>query len=252
MSTCEDFTAPDIETASEGYRTRFEGPVGEYLLNTQAEAVLSLFPPAGSPAPLKVLEIGGGHAQLAPHFLAAGHEVWIQGSSGAALSRIRELESAFPGRLHTIESPIYSVPFEDSFFDVVASVRVTAHVPALGDILREWTRLARQRVVFDYPPLESFNVFYPLLFSIKKVIEKNTRTFEIYRSAIVKNELGKLGWKVTAENRQFFFPMVVHRALKNASLSAKLERLAAAARFTSFAGSPAVVAAEPVLQPFRQ
>ncbi len=252
MNSPDDSIAPDIETASAGYQARFEGPVGEYFLDAQADAVLSLLPAADTSGPLKVLEIGGGHAQLTRHFLSAGHEVWVQGSNEAALARIRRLEREFKGGLHAFTSPINSVPFNDSFFDVVAAVRLAAHVPKLGDALREWTRLARRRVIFDYPPLESFNVLYPVLFRMKKLFEKNTRHFEIYPSSAVKSELEKLGWKIAAENRQFFFPMVVHRALKNVPLSVKFENFAATLRLTSAAGSPAVVAAERVLPPFSQ
>ena len=54
--------APDVETASEDYARRFAGEVGRYFLDVQAEIVLEML---ASWPQASVLEVGGGHAQLA-------------------------------------------------------------------------------------------------------------------------------------------------------------------------------------------
>ncbi|NMC62287.1 MAG: class I SAM-dependent methyltransferase [SAR324 cluster bacterium] len=234
--------APDIESASKDYQSRFEGEIGRYFLEVQAKTLLSLLPPfqGGS---LKILEIGGGHGQLFEPLLKLGHEVWVQGSSAEALWRIDSFKGD-KSKLHCIQSPLDSLPFEDKFFDVVLNVRVVAHIDNLSSYLKEWCRVAKMRVIFDYPPLLSFNVFYPLFFRIKKVLEKNTRTFKIYKTNDFKKELDVLGWEITEIKKQFFVPMVIHRKLNNARRSFKIEEACANLGLTALLGSPAILAAQ--------
>ena len=54
--------APDVETASDDYAARFAGPVGAWMLQVQERAVLELIAPWPGAS---VLDVGGGHAQLA-------------------------------------------------------------------------------------------------------------------------------------------------------------------------------------------
>ena len=59
----------DIETSSDGYAQRFAGAVGAWFLRVQEDATLRLlhaFPNA------RILDVGGGHGQLAPPLYAMG------------------------------------------------------------------------------------------------------------------------------------------------------------------------------------
>ena len=90
-----DTTTPDVETASDDYASRFSGATGRYFLAVQERTVSDLL---GSPGPRRILEVGGGHAQLAPGLLAAGHEVWVQGSAASCAKRLAPLFARCPGR----------------------------------------------------------------------------------------------------------------------------------------------------------
>ena len=59
--------SPDIASSTEGYAARFAGPVGQYLLQVQEQAVLEMLD--RGPKSGRVLEVGGGHCQL---FIADG------------------------------------------------------------------------------------------------------------------------------------------------------------------------------------
>ncbi len=62
----------DIETASSDYARRFGGKIGKYFLEVQTKAVLELF----SPWPgAKILDVGGGHAQVAAPLVKNGFDV---------------------------------------------------------------------------------------------------------------------------------------------------------------------------------
>lgn len=59
----------DIETASEDYATRFSGAVGEYFLELQLKIVLQFLEQYSATS---LLDVGGGHAQLAVPLVEKG------------------------------------------------------------------------------------------------------------------------------------------------------------------------------------
>ncbi|MDQ2673475.1 MAG: methyltransferase, partial [Chloroflexota bacterium] len=68
----------DVESSSEAYARRFAGPVGQWFLELQARLTLESL--AGLPPGATILDVGGGHAQLAPPLVEAGYRVTVVGS----------------------------------------------------------------------------------------------------------------------------------------------------------------------------
>jgi 2-polyprenyl-3-methyl-5-hydroxy-6-metoxy-1,4-benzoquinol methylase len=60
----------DVETSSEGYARRFSGEVGKYFLEVQTQITLELLKPWPR---ARVLDVGGGHGQLALPLVNAGY-----------------------------------------------------------------------------------------------------------------------------------------------------------------------------------
>ena len=108
--------------------------------------------------------------------------------------------------------------------------------------MAELCRVANRMVVVDYSDVRSFNIFYTLLFPWKKKIEGNTRTFLCFKPGEVPAELARHGFGRTAVRRQFFVPMVVHRALSRLRISRGLERASRFLGLTRAFGSPVVLA----------
>ena len=235
------YVEPDIVTSSSAYASRFAGPVGEYFLNLQEAIVDSLL--ITSPGrPLQVLEVGGGHAQLTPLLLERGCHVWVQGSDVSCADRLHGLGGA-PEQLHFFVSPLDALrpPLEQ--FDVVLAFRLLPHIVDWRRFLTDISRLARHQVIFDFAALASANVLTPLLFEIKRRIEKNTRPYFLHRLRAIEDHLAGLGFDEIAVRKQFAAPMGLHRALDNAERSAKIETLAQRIGITKLIGSPAIVAA---------
>jgi 2-polyprenyl-3-methyl-5-hydroxy-6-metoxy-1,4-benzoquinol methylase len=69
---------PDVETSSRAYARRFAGKVGAWFLAVQLRAVRKLLAPFGPGATL--VDVGGGHGQLATPLAACGYEVTVLGS----------------------------------------------------------------------------------------------------------------------------------------------------------------------------
>jgi ubiquinone/menaquinone biosynthesis C-methylase UbiE len=232
---------PDIETSSDNYARRFAGETGSYFLATQQEIVLSFLPQ--NPAPLKILEVGGGHGQLTPALLAAGHQVVVHGSSPACRERIASLLHDNPEQLSFTTADLCNLPFAAQSFDVVTALRLLPHILHTEAFIAQLCKLSKSQVIFDYAPLAGFNVLTPLLFPIKKMIEKNTREYFCHTERYLGGILEKQGFAAVATEGQFVIPMGIHRALKNVSLSRKAEDLLRSLHLHDWLGAPRILSA---------
>ncbi len=225
--------SPDIESSSDAYARRFAGPVGAWFLERQAEGVTALLRPLGR---LRILEVGGGHAQLTASLLAEGHRVTVQGSEESCAARLRRTvsEHAVP----FIASPLERIPVESGAFDAVVSIRMMAHVDDPPRFVAECARIARQAVLLDYASKRSANFLSDLLFEWKRGVEKDTRVFRSFDDGEVRALLAAHGFHPAGAVRQFFWPMALHRAHKSATAGQALEGCARALGLSRVLGSP--------------
>jgi 2-polyprenyl-3-methyl-5-hydroxy-6-metoxy-1,4-benzoquinol methylase len=230
---------PDVETASEDYARRFAGPVGGYFLDVQARLTLDLLRPFPRAS---VLDVGGGHAQLAFPLADRGFAVTVLGSSDACAARLRPLLDE--GRAAFRRGDLLAAPFADSAFDVVLAFRLLPHVEAWPRLLGELCRLARRAVVVDYPTRRSVNAIAGPLFEAKRGVEGDTRPFRVFREAEIRDGLATHGFSVTGREPQFFLPMALYRAARSAGLARALEGLASLAGLRRAFGSPVILRAE--------
>ena len=226
----------DIETSSASYASRFAGPTGEWLLKVQSDATLAMLKPYSE---ANILEVGGGHGQLTSHLLNAGHRVTVLGSDESCQSQIQELVTS--GQCQFQVGNVLSLPYADNAFDVVISYRFLAHVEQWQAFMSELSRVAKKAVIVDYPTLRSVNYITPLLFSLKKGVEKNTRPYTCYNESELLNYAKSLGLKVGDRYAQFFWPMVLHRMLKKPTVSAALEGSARSVGLSKLLGSPIIL-----------
>lgn len=232
-------TVPDIETSSEDYATRFTGEVGQWFLDVQGAAVLDLLSLWKG---ARVLEVGGGHAQLAPPLIERGYQVTVAASEESCRAR---LDRALPAGSFVFRAcDLLALPFPDRSFDVAVSIRLLTHLDRWREQVAELCRVADKAVIVDYPDSRSFNRLYDLLFAWKKAVEGNTRTYRIFKPGEIAAEAARHGFGRPVERRQFFLPMVVHRALKSVRLSQLSERASAAAGLTRWLGSPVLLRME--------
>jgi len=220
----------DVETSSDGYAARFSGPVGEWMLGVQESIALGWIRES---SPASTLDVGGGHGQLAIPLARAGYPVTVLGSDPICAKRIEAEVRA--GTIKFQTGNVIALPFPDKSFDVVISVRLLPHCERWPELVKEMCRVARKSVIVDYP-LES--KLSSMLFSAKKKLEGNTRTWLSFRHAAVQAEFEKNGFKLKRRTGQFFLPMVLHRTLKCRATSSFLEGICYSLGLTQRWGSP--------------
>lgn len=225
----------DIETASADYAGRFAGAVGRWFLAVQARTTLELM---SSRPPAEVLDVGGGHGQLARPLSEQGFAVTVLGSAASCGERIADLTAG--GRCTFRVGNVVALPFEDDAFDAVLSFRLLPHCDRWPTLIAELCRTARTEVVVDYPAVTGLNACAPALFAAKKSIERNTRHWRQFRHAEVADAFRANGFAPAGRRGQFFWPMALHRALRCRTLSGLLEGTAGLPGLRSRWGSPVV------------
>jgi len=239
---------PDIETSSEDYARRFAGPVGNFFLRVQEELCLELLRPWTG---CRVLDVGGGHGQIAIPLAAAGYDVTVLGSDPSCNERLSRLlasrlaDGASAKRIAFVTGDILDLPFPDRSHDVAVSLRLVSHVPVWDRLIRELTRVARLAVLIDYPSLVGVNLAVPLLFKLKKMVERNTRPFLCFTHRAISAAFLRNGYVISATRPEFFMPMAMHRAVKGLRFTESSERLFGNLGITRLLGSPVLVLAEP-------
>ncbi len=224
----------DIESASEDYATRFAGQAGAWMLDVQTRelrAALLGSTPGGS-----ALDVGGGHGQTEPVLRAEGFQTLVTGSAEVCSQRLEDGVS-FEVANHL------ELPHEDRSHSVVISFRLVTHCERWQELIAELCRVADQRVIVDYPAKLSVNMLADLFFGMKKGVEKNTRTYRTFSHKDIADEFHKHGFTELKRHPQFFFPMVLHRMIRNRGISAFLEGAARILFLTRFLGSPVVLEA---------
>jgi 2-polyprenyl-3-methyl-5-hydroxy-6-metoxy-1,4-benzoquinol methylase len=208
----------DIVTSSEEYARRFAGKTGEWMLKVQEALVAGFARESGGRS---VLDVGGGHAQLAWPLRQAGFEVTVLGSAPECAVRLEPHVAR--GEIRFVVGNVVEMPFEDRSFDIVVSVRLLTHCKQWQKLVAEMCRVARLAVVVDYPALQGFNALSSAFFGAKKRLEGNTRSWRDFRHEEVDRAFAAAGYERRAGAGQFFWPMVLHRMLRCAALSRALE-----------------------------
>lgn|GEM_PF-6959978 len=229
----------DIESATDRYARRFSGEVGRYFLDTQAQITLQLAEELIQ-QPGEILDIGGGHAQISPHFYKKGWAVSLFASEEACRKRMDRILGSENFRFAT--GNLLKLPYPDNSFDVVTAFRLVTHETEWEELLEEAVRVSRGVVIVDYPDIRSFNALSRLLFLVKKAVEKDTREFALFNRRKIAGGFSKANASPVGWRPQFFFPMALYRMVGSGWLATRIEGVCRAVGLTRLFGSPVIVA----------
>jgi len=233
MATIPFPEMPDIETSSENYASRFRGPAGAYMLDVQEKSVLELLKDGRPLENRTVLDVGGGHGQLAGPIAGLGCAVTVVGSDESCATRLDGDQIAFA------VGSMLDLPFSERSFDTLVSVRLISHIENWPRLVAELCRVADRSIIIDYPTWRSINALSLLTFPIKKAIEKNTRTYTTFWDGAIRREFAKHGFRAVATRNQFVMPMALHRASKGALKP--VEEAMRATGVTRLIGNPVII-----------
>ncbi|MCF8033519.1 MAG: class I SAM-dependent methyltransferase [Desulfarculaceae bacterium] len=231
----------DRVTATHAYAQRFAGPVGAYFLHVQTARTLELAAPWPG---ARVLDVGGGHAQLAGPLIAAGCQVTVAGSGPSCETLLKE--SLEPGSYQFVSCDLMDLPFEPRSFDLVLSYRMLTHVADPAGFAAQLCRTADKAVIVDYPAKRSFNILGESLFKAKESLDDNvhTRRYASFWDREVEGLFTARGFGRPARRRQHFWPMALHRAVGKAGFTSAAEGLALGMGLTALLGSPVILRME--------
>lgn len=230
----------DIGTSSEDYARRFTGGVGRWFVATQARITLRLL--RGLPDGASILDVGGGHAQIAPPLIEAGYEVTVVGSDPVCAARLAPWIAQGRCRFEAVD--LQALPYPDRSFDAVVCLRLLPHSVSWRRLVGELCRVARRSVVLDYPSIRSANILARRLFKLKRRLELNTRGFIMFTPREIRRAFADHGFKLRDERPQYLLPMVLHRLTDQVGLSKVAETPGRLLGLTRWFGSPIIVRAD--------
>jgi 2-polyprenyl-3-methyl-5-hydroxy-6-metoxy-1,4-benzoquinol methylase len=237
---------PDIETSSDGYASRFAGAAGQFMLSVQEAGVLALLGSNPSMLGRTVLDVGGGHMQLAGPLTRHGCEVTVFGSDDRCAARLNA--GPFAGQVRFKSGDLLALPFSDRQFDTVVSVRLISHMEDWRGLVAELCRVAGQSIIIDYPTLASLNALSLVTFPLKRAIEKNTRTYRSFRSSELREAFGRNGFQPVRSYKQFVEPMAAHRLFGRTGIVRGVEQGLRAAGVTRLIGNPVLLRLDRVVK----
>ncbi len=233
----------DRVTATHEYAARFAGPVGAHFLAVQTARTLELAAPWPG---ARVLDVGGGHAQVAPPLVEAGFQVTVAGSDASTEDLLKERLA--PGSYEFLACDLMDLPFEPRSFDLVLSYRLLTHVADAAGFAAQLARAADKAVLVDYPAKRSFNLLGDKLFKAKESLDANvhTRHYVSFWDQEVQALFAAHGFGQPVRRRQHFWPMALHRGLGLGGLTKAAEGLARGLGLTACLGSPVILRMERV------
>jgi ubiquinone/menaquinone biosynthesis C-methylase UbiE len=220
---------------------RFGGPIGELVAEGQAR-VLSDF--VGHEPGRTVLDVGTGTGRAA--FLLAHDGATVTGVDASremlAIAERRAAEEHAAIRFQVGDA--HALDFPDLSFDVAISLRVLMHTPEWRRCVAELCRVAKSRVVVDYPSARSFAVLESAIRRITHALGADTEPYRVLAERTVREEIERHGFRVLAVHRQFVLPIALHKAIGSRSFSEAAERTLDRLGLLRLFGSPITIVAE--------
>lgn len=229
---------------------RFSGPIGEYLLETQEALLMEAFRPLaaagsdGSLAGATLLDVGTGTGRAAIGLARAGAAVEGVDASSEMLDVARERARAAGVAVTFDVGDAHALPFPAGHFDGAVSLRVLMHTPDWSRCVGELCRVARRRVVVDFPSLSSLAAIESAVRHLRDAAGRPVEAYRVMSERSVVATFEAHGYRVVRVHRQFVLPIALHKAIGSLAFTRGVERLLAAVGLLWLAGSPVTMVAE--------
>jgi ubiquinone/menaquinone biosynthesis C-methylase UbiE len=240
----------DKDVAAGFDQLRFSGPIGEYLLETQAALLQDSFGPlAAQPRdqPLggvSLLDVGTGTGRAAIGLARLGATVVGVDASSEMLDVARERAAAAGVAVTFDTGDAHALPFPAAHFDGAVSLRVLMHTPDWSRCVGELCRVSRRRVVVDFPSLTSLAAVESGVRHLRRAAGRPVEAYRVMSERSVAAAFQAHGFRVIRVHRQFVLPIALHKAVGSMAFTRGVERMLSAAGLLWLAGSPVTMVAE--------
>jgi SAM-dependent methyltransferase len=222
-------------------QVRFGGPIGGLLAESQ-ERVLADF--VGPLEGRTVLDVGTGTGRAALTLAARGGPVTGVDASAEMLRVARQRAEARGVPVVFTPGDAHALPFETAAFDVAVCLRVLMHTPDWARCVGELCRVARHRVVLDYPALLSAAALHSGARRVAAALGAGVEAYRVLPARAVRRELARHGFRVVAVHRQFVLPIALHKRVGSRAATERIEAGLARTGLLWLLGSPVTVLAE--------
>ncbi len=220
---------------------RFSGPIGRMIAETQERVIASFLAPV---AGTTILDVGTGTGRAAIALAARGATVMGVDASAEMLAvaerRARDARVA----VTFTRGDAHGLQFADGSFDAVICLRVLMHTPDWRQSLGELCRIARARVVFDYPALVSAAAIEALARRVAQQFGSRVEAYRVFSDRAVDAALAARGFRIVDRHRQFVLPIALHKRIGSAGVTTRTESAFARVGVTRLLGSPVTIVAE--------
>jgi len=127
--------------------TRFGNKGGRHVDRTEKEILIDFM--KAHPIDQPVLEIAAGTGRFSLELARRGYKVIAMDKSRPMLRMIQSLADKEGLDITCIEGDAFSLPFNDNAFETVYSFRFVWHFKDYPQLISEFARVSRNRVVFD-------------------------------------------------------------------------------------------------------
>ncbi|HXE80004.1 MAG TPA: methyltransferase domain-containing protein [Vicinamibacterales bacterium] len=231
----------DPEMARRFDALRFGGPIGELVAEGQGRVLLDF---ANVGEGTSVLDVGTGTGRAALMLAATGARVTGVDASDEMLRVARERAGAQTLNVRFERGDAHALPFANGSFDVVVCLRVLMHTPGWRQCVGELCRVARTRIVIDYPALCSATILHAGGRRVAAAFGARTEAYRVLSDRAVRRAFAAHGFEVRRVSRQFVLPIALHKAIGSRRFTERVEAGLAAAGLLRVFGSPVTVLAE--------
>ena len=233
------YADPAMAEAFDGLR--FGGPIGELLARTQ-EGVL-----AGYLSPLEsrtILDVGTGTGRAAIALARRGAVVTGVDASEEMLAVARRRAEALGAAVSFERGDAHGLAFGNRSFDSVVCLRVLMHTPGWRQSLAELCRVARTRVVFDYPALLSAAALQAGARRVAYAAGVQVEAYRVFSDRSIRAVLLANGFRLVEMHRQFVLPIGLHKRMNSPDATRQIEGVLARLGLRRLLGSPVTAVAE--------
>jgi len=220
---------------------RFGGPIGDLVAGQQAHVIGEFL---GALAGRAVLDVGTGTGRAALLLATLGARVTGIDASEAMLQVARQRAAEERADVTFLAGDAHRLEFPDRSFDAVVCLRVIMHTPEWRTCVGELCRVARSRVVLDYPSARSVAALQAAWRKVLHAFGGRTEPYRVFLDGTIAAEFRARGFRVHTHHRQFVLPIALHKAIGSAAFTRTSERLLGALGALALFGSPVTLVAE--------